>query len=313
MNNPHLPLVTVVSPVYNSANYLEDCILSVLNQTYPNIEYIIMDGGSTDNTRAIVEKYADKLTFISERDRGQSDAINKGWRRAKGDILAWLNADDIYAPNAVEHAVTYLVNHPDTLWVYGCANFVDEHGQPNNYRYPIFDWNYEKLATFGCYIVQPTVFLRRQVIDTFGYIDETLHFGMDYEYWLRIGKQYPPAFVPNIRVTVKIFQDTKSRSGGYKRLQEISAMLARYGYADLPSTMHHQWVDAVLDNIMRHLRKGEWRALRTDLTDLRRYPKHILRGTGKWVLRKLMPTSAEKRLRRWFVRPKKSHPDARCG
>lgn len=312
MTYNHTPLVTIITPVYNSASYIEDCILSVLNQTYPNIEYIIMDGGSTDGTQAIAQKYADRLTLISEKDNGQSDAINKGWRRAKGEIVAWLNGDDLYLPDAVEKAVDYLMNHPQTAWVYGCAQFVDENGQPNNYRYPIFDWSYDKLLQFGCFIVQPSVFLRRHIMDELGYIDENLHFGMDYEYWLRIGKQYPPAFVRDIKVIVKIFQETKSRSGGYKRLQEIETMLAKYGYHDLPSTMHHQWVEAMFDNMVLHVRKGQFKALRDDFKGLRRYPTYVVRGIAKWILKNIMPVAVEKRLRRWFVRPAKSHPDAVC-
>jgi glycosyltransferase involved in cell wall biosynthesis len=312
MTYNHTPLVTIITPVYNSASYIEDCILSVLNQTYPNIEYIIMDGGSTDGTQAIAQKYADRLTLISEKDNGQSDAINKGWKRAKGEIVAWLNGDDLYLPDAVEKAVEYLQNHPQTAWVYGCAQFVDENGQPNNYRYPIFEWSYDKLLQFGCYIVQPTVFLRRHIMDELGYIDENLHFGMDYEYWLRIGKQYPPAFVRDIKVIVKIFQETKSRSGGYKRLLEIQTMLAKYGYHDLPSTMHHQWVEAMLDNMVLHVRNGQFKALRDDFKGLKRYPTYVLRGIAKWLLKNIMPTAVEKRLRRWFVRPAKSHPDAVC-
>ncbi|MDX2078976.1 MAG: glycosyltransferase family 2 protein [bacterium] len=314
MNNTHLPLplVTIITPVYNSVTFIEDCIISVLNQTYPNIEYIIMDGGSTDGTQAVAQKYADKLTLISEKDGGQSNAINKGWTLGKGEIVAWLNADDIYLPDAVEKAVIHLQNHPDTGWVYGCAKFVDEQGQAGNYRYPIFEWSYEKLLQFGCYIVQPTVFLRRQVLDEFGMIDESLHYGMDYDYWLRIGKKFPPTFVPEIRVIVKIFQETKSRSGGYKRLKEIEGMLARYGANDLPTTMHHQWVEAMLDNMVIHIRKGQWKALRDDFKGLRRYPAYVLRGIAKWILKNTMPLAVEKRLRRWFVRPAKSHPDAVC-
>lgn len=307
-----LPLVTIVAPVYNSEAFIEESILSVLNQTYPNIEYIIMDGGSTDGTVAIARRYADRLTVISEKDNGQSDAINKGWKRAKGDIVAWLNADDLYLPDAVEKAVAHLQDHPQTGWVYGCATFVDENGKAGNYRYPIFDWSYDKLLQFGCFIVQPTVFLRREVIDTFGYIDESLHFGMDYEYWLRIAKQYPPVFVPEIKVIVKIFQETKSRSGGYKRLQEIETMLTQYGATDLPITMRHQWVEAMLDNMMLHLRQGKWRDLRADYKRLWRYPPYVMRGIGKWVLKNFLPQRLEKVLRQWLVRPQKAHPDSRC-
>lgn len=280
--------VSVIAPVYNSAEFLEESILSVLNQTYPNIEYIIMDGGSTDGTAEIVQKYADRLTFISEPDRGQSDAINKGWKRATGDILAWLNADDLYAPNAVELAVNYLQAHPETMWVYGRADYLYEDGTPGNFRYATFEWDYDKFFTHGCFIVQPTVFLRKEVIETFGYIDESLDYGMDYEYWLRIGKEFPAVFVPEINVTVKIFPETKSRNGGYKRMQELEKILNKYGATTLPSTMRHQWVEAMLD--------------KKDFRGLWRFPGYVPRGTAKWLLRNVLPDKSERFLRNLLVR-----------
>jgi glycosyltransferase involved in cell wall biosynthesis len=280
--------VSIIAPVYNSAGFIEDSIQSVLNQTYPNIEYIIMDGGSTDGTLEIAQKYADKLTIVSEPDNGQSHAINKGWKRATGDVLAWLNADDLYVPDTVATAVNYLEQHPETRWVYGRADFTYEDGSPGNFRHPTFPWDYNKLLTFGCYIDQPTTFLQREIIDEFGYLSEALHFGMDYEYWLRIGKKFPAVYVPEINVKVKIFQDTKSRSGGYKRITEIEAMLKEYGATELPETMRHQWVEAMLDN--------------GDLRGMWRYPGYVPRGTAKWLLRKLVPESRQKYLRQWLVR-----------
>lgn len=108
-----LPLVSIVTPSYNKGCFIEETILSVKNQTYPYIEHIVMDGGSTDGTLDILRKYANNITWLSEPDEGQSDAINKGWRRAKGQILGWLNADDTYMPWAVQTAVEFLAENPD--------------------------------------------------------------------------------------------------------------------------------------------------------------------------------------------------------
>ncbi|MBT7818335.1 MAG: glycosyltransferase, partial [Chloroflexi bacterium] len=120
------PLVSIITPSYNQAEYLEKTITSVLGQTYPNIEYIIIDGGSEDGSKEIIEKYQKKIKYwVSEPDQGQTDAINKGFAKANGEILAWLNSDDTYEPHAVAEAVTYLLEHPEIGLVYGDTDFID--------------------------------------------------------------------------------------------------------------------------------------------------------------------------------------------
>ncbi len=300
------PLVTIVTPCYNSAQFIEDTIQSVLAQTYPNIEYIVMDGGSTDGTQAIAERYADRLTLISERDRGQTHAINKGWQRAKGDILAWLNADDRYYPDTVEKAVSYLTTHPEIGWVYGYGDSLDINGQPMPFRHPVYAWDYQKLLNRGCYIVQPTVFLRREVFEQNGLLTEELHYCMDYEYWLRIGKRCPAALVPEIRAGVKIFRATKSRSGGYKRIVEIEAMLRHYGASDLPAPMQHEWTMAALSEGMHQLRAGRWGQVRKMLAQAGRYPRTLPRAVTKLLFNAVVPPSLETKIRQTWIRAEKA-------
>lgn len=296
------PLVTIVTPCYNSAQFIEDTIQSVLAQTYPNIEYIVMDGGSTDGTQAIAERYADRLTLISERDRGQTHAINKGWQRAKGDILAWLNADDLYYPDTVEKAVSYLTAHPETGWVYGKPDILDIHGTPMPYRAPALPWDYNKLLTYGCYITQPTVFMRREVYEKCGDLDETLHYGMDYEYWLRIGKMYTPLYAPDIQVAVKVYRHTKTRGGGFKRFAEFEALLARHGGSGLPAAMHHEWETASFTQLVKDIMTLRWGSLPADLSRLARYPAALPRGVAKAVFLAVIPPRLETQIRRWFMR-----------
>src|SRR5262245_18944056 len=129
------PLVTVVTPSFNQGRFIRATIESVLSQDYPDIEYIVMDGGSTDDTAEVVKDFAGRLTWISEKDRGQSHAINKGFRMAKGEIVAWINSDDSLVPGAVAHAVRAFVHHPEAGAVYGEGYLIDRAGRITS-RFP---------------------------------------------------------------------------------------------------------------------------------------------------------------------------------
>src|SRR5512136_2224736 len=129
MQPSSLPTVSIITPSFNQAHFIEETIRSVLAQDYPNLEYIIVDGGSTDGSVEIIQKYAGHLAWwVSEKDKGHADALNKGFAHARGDILAWLNSDDTYYPGAVAEAVTYLQSHPETGMVYGDADLTDNAG-----------------------------------------------------------------------------------------------------------------------------------------------------------------------------------------
>jgi len=168
-----MPLVSIITPSFNQAAYLEQTINSVLNQDYPNIEYIVMDGGSTDDSAAVIKKYADKLAYwVSEKDRGQADAINKGFARATGEIVAWLNSDDYYLAGAVSAAVKTFAEHPDVMLVYGNMLAVDADGKTFN----TLTYKQLTLEDLLCFqiIGQPAVFMRRSAlqsgsITTFGF------------------------------------------------------------------------------------------------------------------------------------------------
>ncbi|MCS6951950.1 MAG: glycosyltransferase family 2 protein [Bryobacterales bacterium] len=183
-----LPLVSIVTPCLNAADYLEQAIQSVLAQDYPHIEYIVMDGGSTDDTVAILRKYEGKLTWVSEPDRGQSDAINRGFLRSRGRIFAFLCADDAYLPGAVSTAVRHLLANPDYGGVYGQAWLVDEQG--NRLRpYPTRPFDARRLQ-WECFICQPAVFLWREIFAEAGMLDAQLHYGLDYDLWIRISQKH---------------------------------------------------------------------------------------------------------------------------
>lgn len=192
-----LPLVTIVTPSFNQVSYLEETIKSVLGQTYPHIEYIIMDGGSTDRSVDIIKKYEDKLGYWeSVKDKGQTDAINKGFNRAKGDILAWLNSDDTYAsPHTIADAVNYLVAHPETALVYADCDFINEAGDVIG-KFASRQTDYAKLRSGYVHIPQQTMFFRAKYWKELGPLDPSFYFAMDYDLWVRIAKQAPLHYLP---------------------------------------------------------------------------------------------------------------------
>lgn len=181
-----LPPVSIITPSFNQANYLEETILSVLNQDYPQLEYIIIDGGSTDGSVDIIRKYEERLAYwVSEPDLGQSHAINKGLQRAKGGILAWLNSDDIYCPGAVRVAAEFLDSHPDVSVVYGAANIIDADGRV---MLPMKREDFDLarcLARLVTPIHNPAAFFRKDLTRQIGLLDERLHYIMDFDYWIR--------------------------------------------------------------------------------------------------------------------------------
>lgn len=223
--NEH-PLVSIVTPSFNKGPYIEETILSVRNQTYPRIEHIVIDGGSTDETLSILEKYSGDIIWISERDNGQSDAINKGWRRSHGEIIAYLNADDTYPPDAVAIAVTYLEEHPDAGMVYGDGILTDENGKFIQ-TYHAGEFSLRDLIYCRDNILQPALFLRKAAYDRIGGIDENLHLAMDLDYWIRAGLLFRVAYIPIPLATAKIYGDAKSVALMHKYVSDYEHILEK--------------------------------------------------------------------------------------
>jgi len=205
------PLVSIVTPSYNKATFIEETILSVKNQTYPHIEHLVIDGGSTDGTLDILRKYSDSLTWISEPDKGQADAINKGWKMAKGEILAYLNADDTYMPWAVETAVKFLNDDPDVGMLYGECNIIDENGKVIG-RFGAEDFELKKIICDRCIVPQPAAFLRRAVLDKVGYLNTSLYMAMDLELWIRISMRFKVKYVPHVLANFRLSPSAKTSS-----------------------------------------------------------------------------------------------------
>ena len=198
------PLVSIVTPSFNQGRFLEETIQSVLAQDYPRIEYLIVDGGSTDGSLEIIRRYADRLGWwVSEPDRGQTEALNKGFARARGEIFAWLNSDDSYLLQAVSEAVAYLQAHPEAGMVYGDANLVDEHGRVIG-QFPARQTDYQRLRRGYVHIPQQATFFRAALWRQVGPLDPSFYFAMDYDLWVRLARvsalHYHPRCWANFRL-----------------------------------------------------------------------------------------------------------------
>lgn len=220
------PLVTIVTPSYNQGLFIGETIESILSQDYSPVEYMVIDGGSTDETRKILERYENRFYWVSEKDKGQSHAINKGWSRACGEILAYLNSDDIYLPGAISHAVAFLKSHPEVGAVYGEGYHMEEDGRIIE-RYPTEPYNRHRLAE-TCYICQPTVFIRRAVLEEIGLMDENLKFCMDYDLWFRISKKHDFGYVPQYLACTRFYRQTKTLGQKVQVHREILAVVYRH-------------------------------------------------------------------------------------
>lgn len=185
-----MSLVSIITPSYNQASYLEYAMQSVLAQDYPQVEYLVVDGGSSDGSQEVIRKYAGRLAWwVSEPDAGQAEAINKGFARAQGEYIAWLNSDDLYLPGAIRQAVAILAANPDLGFVFGNAVTIDGEGRLLN-RLAFGDWSLDDLMAFRI-ICQPAVFMRRSVLEQAGFLDLSYHFMLDHQLWLRLAQLAP--------------------------------------------------------------------------------------------------------------------------
>jgi glycosyltransferase involved in cell wall biosynthesis len=198
------PLVSIVTPSFNQAAFLEATIRSVLEQDYPAIEYFVMDGGSTDGSHEIIQRYANRLAgWVSEKDRGQTDAINKGFSRATGQVMAWLNSDDTYQPGTIRQAVDYLQAHAEVGMVYGDCNFINAQGSIIG-RFPAAQTDFHRLQEGYVHIPQQSAFWRADLWRKVGPLDPTFYFAMDYDLWVRLARisrlVYNPVTWANFRL-----------------------------------------------------------------------------------------------------------------
>ncbi len=205
-----LPLISIITPSFNQGIYLEETIHSIISQNYPALEYIVIDGGSTDNSKDIIKKYEKQITYsVSEKDKGQSDAINKGFRKATGEIIAWLNSDDVYFPDTIQTVAHIFLNNPELDLIYGDVEQFYETGKTEYYKVNDFE-PLDFLSRVS--IHQPSVFWRRKVLEEVGLLDENLHYLMDYDLWMRIFFNYKTFKIDKLLSRFRIHSKSKTNN-----------------------------------------------------------------------------------------------------
>jgi len=235
----NLPKISIVTPSFNSAKYIEDCIQSVLNQNYPNFEHIIIDGSSTDGTIRILKKYP-HLKWISEPDEGQSDAINKGFKMANGEIIGWLNADEFYLKDAFKKVVNFSIQNPYAEILYGDSIYTDAESKFVRYR-ASHPFNYGILLYYGPFIQTCSLFLKKELILGEYILDVKFNYVMDHEYLVRLAKaQKKFSYIPEPLGVFRWVGDNKSLNySDPNRINEtlwVRQMYGRYISHSLIST-----------------------------------------------------------------------------
>ncbi len=227
--------LTIVTPTYNQASFIRQTLDSLLAQTplqFP-VEYLIYDAVSTDGSDTIIKEYLPKLAaggfdchYVRESDHGQSDAINKGWKLANGDIVTYLNSDDYYEPNILNTVMQWFQDHPTSQWAYGGWKLVNQTGIPFHVVQPIH-YDYNKLLHY-CNIGQPSCFFRKSLLDEFGLLNKQLHLAMDYDLWLRFASKYPAGIIPQLLSNMRYHANAKSSALTTKQLWEVYRVGAQY-------------------------------------------------------------------------------------
>jgi glycosyltransferase involved in cell wall biosynthesis len=227
---PGHPLVSIVTPSLNMGGFVEQAIRSVLEQDYAPIEYIVMDGGSCDGTLAVLERYNAHLRFQSEPDGGAAAAIRRGFECSSGEILAYLNADDLYLPGAVSAAIRAFEENPEAAVVYAEASWIDRDGNPIG-RYPTRDFDVGALAR-ECYLCQPAVFFRRSAYESVGGIDPQLQYTFDYDLWLKLARDHSFVYLKQPFARSRMYPENKTlgaRRGVFR--ETIRTVKKHAGYA----------------------------------------------------------------------------------
>jgi glycosyltransferase involved in cell wall biosynthesis len=219
----------VVTPSLNHARFLAEALASVRAQDHARLEHIVVDGGSVDGTTEVLAALGTTVRWVSEADGGQAAAVNKGFRMSSGEILGWLNADDLYEPGAVSAAVACFEAHPEVALVYGDATFVDADGVELGPCSQVRPFSYSDLVHVGDFVAQPAAFFRRAAFEAVAGLDETLQWAMDYDLWMNLAARFPVAYLRRPLARYRWTGENKTAHGGLARLKELETVGRRHG------------------------------------------------------------------------------------
>jgi glycosyltransferase involved in cell wall biosynthesis len=250
-----LPRIAVVTPSYNTARYIGAAVRSVLEQSCQNFDYLVMDGGSTDGTLDVLRGFGDRVRWSSEKDQGQADAIRRGFGRTNGDILAWLNSDDLLNPGAFQTVAEFFASHPQVDVLYGSASYVDAEGKHIAGCVHLEPFSRRRLFYYSDFIVQPAAFFRRSAYDAVGGINPRWHWAMDYDLWIRLAQKHRFAYIPTELARYRWLADNKTATGGFGRVDEIAEMSRTHGLRS-PAYVELERVNLYASRALDSLRKG---------------------------------------------------------
>jgi len=263
------PLISIITPTLNQGKFITQTIESVLTQDYPHVEYIVVDGGSTDETLNILKSYGDSIKWISEPDRGQADAINKGFTMAKGEILAWVNSDDLLTRHAIRYVMSYFAAHPEAHFIYGDALALDQDGKPYGIRAHVRQMSFDELIGLGDLIVQPAAFWRRTLWESVGTLDSDLRYALDYEYWMRVAKSFHMQYIPVCLAQERLHASALTFKGSLRRVQEIERSARKHGGDGLPLYFRGEAAAIYTLEALKAVRKRRWSDARAYLREAR--------------------------------------------
>jgi len=238
--------VSIVTPSFNQGQYIGRTLQSVASQAGAEIEHVVFDGGSRDNTVEVLKNFSPPVRWVSKKDKGQADAVNQGIRATDGEILGWLNSDDIYYPGAIARVVEFFDQNPDIDVVYGMADHIDLEDKAFE-SYPSEPWDFERLKE-TCFICQPALFFRRRVVEKHGLLNESLNYCMDYEYWLRLGKAGVRfAYLEEKLAGSRLYAENKTLGARVKVHEEINDMFKK-SFAKVPDIWLFNYAHAVVES-----------------------------------------------------------------